>query len=80
MSQCTSLGSAHRGWMTSEVVSVRTLNGCASVLVVDIARGGRLARSSSLIVLCDSLEGASWRGVLSKSMDVPTSEAMLDVD
>ncbi|PKI71127.1 hypothetical protein CRG98_008495 [Punica granatum] len=41
MPQCTSLGNAYRGWMMSEVVSVRALNANAPVFIVDVTRGGR---------------------------------------
>ncbi|OWM77822.1 hypothetical protein CDL15_Pgr004516 [Punica granatum] len=41
MPQCMSLGIAYRGWMMSEVVSVRALNANSPVFIVDVTRGGR---------------------------------------
>ncbi|PKI63130.1 hypothetical protein CRG98_016462 [Punica granatum] len=50
MPQCTSLGNAYRGWMMSEVVSVRALNANAPIFIVDVTRGGRFVQPSPLTV------------------------------
>ncbi|PKI66330.1 hypothetical protein CRG98_013292 [Punica granatum] len=52
MPQCTSLGNAYRGWMMSEVVSVRALNANAPVFIVDVIHGGRFVQPSPLTVSC----------------------------
>ncbi|PKI72250.1 hypothetical protein CRG98_007324 [Punica granatum] len=52
MPQFTSLGNVYRGWMMSEVVSVRALNSNAPVFIVDVTRGGRFVQPSPLTVSC----------------------------
>ncbi|OWM69318.1 hypothetical protein CDL15_Pgr013353 [Punica granatum] len=55
MPQCTSLGNAYRGWMMSEVVSVKALN--ANALGVPPCRAPSLSK----------YKGGGTRGVLGKA-------------